>query len=490
MGKNAMTNFNFKIVFRVIGMLVGFESVFMLVPLIVSLIYREDDTPAFLITIGITFVIGLISTFSFRNHSKHMGKREGYFIVASSWIFFSFFGMLPFMFQGSITNPADAFFETMSGFTTTGATILTDIESVPHGLLFWRSMMQWLGGLGIILFTLAVLPMLNSGGGIQLFNAETTGITHSKLRPRISQTAKRLWFIYFIITFLLVIMLVLGPMNLFDSLCHAMSTTATGGYSTKQASIAYWHSAYTEYVIIFFMFISGINFSLVYFAAHGKIKDLFKDEEVRWYTFVLILATMAVTGGLILSGHTINNFENTFRSSLFQITSAMTTTGFTTADFTVWGSFCNLVLFLVMFFGACAGSTSGGAKMIRMVVVMKNTANEFYRNIHPNAIVPVRINNQVISYELVSKVLAFLFVFSLILVSGSLVLTATDLTFEEAFGCTLSCLSNVGPGFGRMGSNFSAISDLGKWVLSFIMLVGRLELFTVLILFTPYFWKK
>lgn len=487
-----MSEINFRIVARVIGFLLCFEALFMLLPLGVAIYYNESDIFAFLITIAITAAIGLFSLLLFKKHSNQMGKREGFLIVSTSWVFFSLFGMLPFLIHGDIGNVTDAFFETISGFTTTGATILDDIENLPHGMLFWRSLIQWLGGMGIILFTLAVLPMLNSGGGIQLFNAEVPGITHDKLRPRISETAKRLWGIYLSITTLLVILLVLGPMNFFDAVCHAMTTTATGGYSTKQNSIAYWDSAYIEYVIIIFMLISGINFSLVYHTALGDYKKLLQDEEARWFLLVVLLATAAIAGGLFVSGQIYGGIEPTIRTALFQVSSCITTTGFATADFTKWGSFFSVVIFCIMFFGACAGSTSGGAKTIRMVVVLKNTANEFFRHLHPNAIVPVRINRRVISYDLVSKILAFLFVYVLVLAISALILSALGLTFEEAFGCTLSCISNVGPGFGRMSSDFSfeMIPTLGKWVLSFDMLVGRLELFTVLILFTPYFWKK
>lgn len=281
-------------------------------------------------------------------------------------------------------------------------------------------------------------------------------------------------------------------MNFFDAVCHALTTTATGGYSTKQNSIAYWDSAYIEYVIIIFMLISGINFSLVYHAALGDYKKLLQDEETKWFLFVVLLATAAIAAGLFISGQIYGNAEKTIRTALFQVSTCITTTGFATADFAKWGPFFNVVIFCIMFFGACAGSTSGGAKTIRMVVVLKNTANEFYRHLHPNAVVPVRINRRVISYDLVSKILAFLFVYVLIMAISALILSSLGLTFEESFGCTLSCLSNVGPGFGRMSSDFSfeIIPTFGKWVLSFDMLIGRLELFTVLILFSPYFWKK
>lgn len=487
-----MSLINGRIIFRIIGFLLCVEAVFMLFPVGISLIYQEHDTFALGIAALITFSTGALLAFLNRNHSTQMGKREGSLIVTLSWVFFTAFGMLPFLISGYIDNVTDAVFETMSGFTTTGATILNNIDIWPHGLLFWRNLIQWLGGMGIIVFTLAIMPMLNSGGGIQLFNAEVPGVRHDKLRPRISQTAKRLWGIYVVITALCAFLLAIGPMDIFDAVCHAFSTLATGGYSTKQASIAYWHSAYIEYIIALFMFIGGINFSLVYFTANGNPRKLFKDEEFRWYLLTTLAFTVIVTIGLYIASKEYSTLEETFRIALFQVITIFTTTGFATADYVPWGSFFSMIFFILMFTGASAGSTSGGAKIIRMGILLKNTLNEFYRHIHPNAVVPVRINDHVISTETVSKVLAFILIYMMVLIISSLILAAVGLTFEEAFGSTLTCLGNIGPGLGRSGpsGSFAFIHPVGKWVLSFVMLVGRLELFTVLIIFSPYFWKK
>lgn len=485
-----MARINFYIITKILGTLLALESLFMVVPMAISLYHGGDDLTAFLISIATTLFAGAtLFTIGRKDHDK-MGKKEGYLIVATSWVFFSLFGMLPFLLSGYIPTVTDAFFETISGFTTTGATILTDIESLPHGLLFWRSLIQWLGGLGIVLFTLAVLPMLNSGGGIQLFNAEVTGITHDKLRPRINETANRLWGIYMLFTATCALLLWAGGMSLFDAVCHSFTALATGGYSTKQASIAHWDSSFIEWVMIVFMLLASINFSLLYFALLGNFKKLINSEETKWLMGIILLATAAIVIGLYASDQPYASFADTIRTALFQVISIISTTGYATADFNTWGYFFITIIFLIMFFGGTAGCTSGGAKIIRLIVLIKNTANEFYRHLHPNAIVPVRIEDKVVDYDRVSKVLAFIFVYVLLLVVGAVLQTTMGLTFTEAFGNTLTSVSNVGPGFNRFASNFAALPDAGKWLMSFLMLVGRLELFTVLILFTPYFWKK
>lgn len=464
----------------------------MLLSAVVSIIYQGNDIPAFLISTGITGFTGFILFYSGRNFVNQIDKREGYFIVALSWVLFSFFGMLPFLISGSIASVTDSYFETMSGFTTTGASILNDIDSLPHGILFWRSLIQWLGGMGIIVFTLAVLPML-SKGGIQLFNAEVPGLTHDKIRPRIQHTAKRLWAIYFIITLFCAFLLWLGPMNLFDAICHSFTTLSTGGYSTHQASIAYWNSSYIEYVIIFFMFIGGINFNLVYFIMNGKGERLGHDEEFRWYTYIIILFTLLTAGAFWLTSQA-DGIENTLRTSLFHIVSIITTTGFAgiNANYVAWGPIFWVLTLIVMAIGASAGSTSGGIKIIRIMVLLKNTVNELYRQIHPKAIVPVRINRHVISFDLVSKVLAFVFVYGLLAIFSILILVSVGVDFDTSIGSVITCLSNVGPGLGATGpaGSFAIIPPVGKWFLSFLMLIGRLELFTILLLFTPAFWKK
>ncbi len=487
-----MTKLNIPLIGRIFGILLLIESIFMFLSGVVSFIYKEHDIWAFLISTLATAGCGAIMAYNGRKFTAQIGKREGLFIVTFSWVLFSLFGMLPFLISGSIPSVTDSFFETMSGFTTTGASILNNIEELPHGILFWRSIIQWLGGMGIIVFTLALMPMFSSGG-IQLFNAEVPGLTHDKIRPRIQHTAKRLWYIYFVITMCCAGALWLGPMNLFDSICHSFTTLATGGYSTKQDSIAYWHSSYVEYVICFFMFIAGINFTLVYFLLTGKGERFGKDEEFRWYVGIIATFTLA-TGLAFWLTNQFTDLETVFRNSIFHVLTILTTTGFagSNANYVEWGPIFWILTLIIMACGACAGSTSGGIKIIRMMVVLKNTRNELYRQSHPNAIVPVRINKHVIAFDLVTKVLAFIFVYIILVVISILFLTALGMGFDTSFGCSVTCVSNVGPGLGATGpaGNFSIVPDAGKWFLSFLMLVGRLELFTVLVLFTPGFWKK
>lgn len=486
-----MAKINVRVILKFIGMLLCMEAVFMLVPYIVALFYGDGDAPAFLLSTLITAFTGGLLFYLFRNARNEVGKRESYLIVTSIWFFFTVFGMLPFCLMPNPLSITDAFFESVSGLTTTGASILVNVEAMPHGILFWRSFIQLIGGMGIILLTIAILPMLNHQGGLFLFNSEVTGISHEKLKPKIGETSKKLWYVYVSLTAILCLLLCLGPMEPFDAVCHAFSTMATGGFSTKQASLNYWNSAYIDYVITIFTFFAGINFALVYRAVTGDFKRLFSNEETRWYTFIVIGATLVVTAGLYATGQN-DSFEETLRVSLAQVVTVITSTGYTVGDYVAWGPFFTTVFLLLMFFGACAGSTCGGAKIDRLVVLAKNTRNEFFRAIHPNAILPVRVNGKAISHEVVSKILAFILVYVMVLIAGSIILTALGLSIEEAFGSTLSCLSNIGPGAGATGpvGSYAFIPNVGKWTLSFIMLIGRLELFTVLILFTSYFWKN
>lgn len=486
-----MPKINFRVILKFIGLLLCLEAAFMLIPYLVALIYDEGDAMAFLLSILITAGTGGLLFYFTRNDRNEVGKRESYLIVTSIWFFFTLFGMLPFCLMPNPLSIADAFFETVSGLTTTGASIVPDVEALPHGILFWRSFTQFIGGMGIILLTIAILPILNHQGGLILFNSEVTGISHEKLKPKIGETSKKLWSVYVSLITTLTLLLCLGPMTPFDAICHAFGAMATGGFSTKQASLNHWDSAYVDYVITIFTFIAGINFALVYRAITGDVKRLFSNEETRWYTFIVVGATLVVTAGLYVTGQN-SSLEETLRVSLAQVVTVITSTGYTIGDYVAWGPFFTTVFLLLMFFGACAGSTCGGAKIDRLVVLAKNTRNEFYRVIHPNAILPVRVNGKAISHEVVSKILAFILVYVMVLIAGSTILTALGLSIEEAFGSTLSCLSNIGPGAGATGptGNYAFIPDVGKWLLSFIMLIGRLELFTVLILFTRYFWKN
>jgi trk system potassium uptake protein TrkH len=405
-------------------------------------------------------------------------------------VVFSLFGMMPFMLCDTPLKLADAFFETISGFTTTGITVYPSVEHLSHGINMWRCLTQWLGGMGIILFTLAVLPMLNHSGGMQMFNAEVTGITHEKLRPRISQTAKTLWGVYFVLTVLMVLLLWIGPMSFFESICHAFSSVSTGGFSTMDNSIAHWDSIYIKSVVIVFMFLGGVNFALIYRAFIGDFKSLRQNDTFMTYLKIIILAYIAFVITIICQ-HQANSIEDLTIDPLFQIITTMTSTGLTATNLSNWGPFAISLIFLLMFFGACAGSTSGGAKIDRLLFLLRNSNNELYRSIHPNAIRSVRINGNIISPEVVSKVIAFLCIYVMIIVFGGVVLTAIGLPTVDSFFNSLSCVSNIGleADTAHIGG-FSAMPDIAKWILSLLMLTGRLEIFTVLILFTPAFWTK
>ncbi|MDU1890247.1 MAG: TrkH family potassium uptake protein [Dysgonomonas sp.] len=483
--------FNYRFVLKTIGFLLIIESLFMMIATVVSFYSHEVAGDSMLISSTITFFAGIfIRLAGTDDYEKPIGKRESFFAVALTWVVLSAFGMLPFYLSGAIPDISNAYFETMSGFTTTGASILSDIDSMPRGLLFWRSITQWIGGIGIIVFALAVLPMLGGNASV-LYDAETTGIVHERFRPRVTQVAKRLWITYIFVTTILFFLLWAGPMEMFDAVCHALTTMSTGGYSTKQASIAYWNSPYLEYVLSIFMFIGGVNFSLIFFLLKGIPKKLFKDEEFRWYAVICLIFVAIIAVSLYLSGQ-INNVEYAFRTALFQVTSIITTTGFSSTDYMTWGAFYIFLLCLLMLFCACAGSTSGGIKIVRIIVLFKNAVNEFKRQVHPNAILPVRLNGQVVPMDIVTKILAFMFLYLAILVFSFLFLSFTGIEFEESVGAAISCMGNVGPGLGEIGEHghFNNIPSVSKWYLCFLMLTGRLELFTVLSLFMPAFWKK
>ena len=480
---------NFKTIIRIIGILLLLETVMFLVCSSVSFYYRESDMLDFWKAGGIPAGVGLLLAALGKGGERQLTRRDGYVLVSFAWVAFSLFGMLPFYIGGYIPDIADAFFETMSGFSSTGATILDDIESLPHGILFWRSMTQWIGGLGIIMFTIAVLPIFGVSG-LQVFAAEASGPTHDKVHPRIGITAKWIWSIYAGITALLVSLLMLGGMDWFDSICHAFATTGTGGFSTKQASVSYYNSPYIEYVISIFMFISGINFTLLLLFVNRKFKKFISNAELKFYFGSVVLFTAVIA--IVLYYTSPMGMEESFRKSLFQVISLHTSTGFATDDYMQWTPILWGLLTIIMLMGACAGSTTGGLKCIRMVILTKVSRNEFKHILHPNAILPVRINKQVISPSIVSTVLAFCFIYIAIIVIGTLLMMAMGVGAEESMGCVISSIGNMGPGLGETGPAYSwnALPDAAKWLLSFLMLLGRLELFTVLLLFTPDFWKR
>ncbi|PLX00689.1 MAG: potassium transporter [Marinilabiliales bacterium] len=491
---------NFRLIFKVISMLLIIESFAILLAVPFSYYYGsrslqfstlmngKDDLLALLLSAVFIFLTGTAGLiFTRKGSKKDIGKREGFVIVTMAWIIISLFGAIPFVLSGAIPDYTNAFFETMSGFTTTGASILNDIESLPKGILFWRSMTHWIGGMGIIVLSLAILPLLGVGG-MQLFIAEVPGPTPDKIHPRVAATAKRLWAIYVAFTLLETVLLMFGGMSLFDGLCHSFGTLATGGFSTQNASIANY-SPYIQYVVIIFMMLAGINFTMHYFALKGMIKKVSKDQELRFYLAIILVSTIFIALTLILKN--LHPVEEAFRQTLFQVVSIVTTTGFVTYDYLQWPSFIWFVIVLLMFTGGCAGSTGGGIKISRLLLLLKNSRLEMRSQVHPNAIIPVRINGRVVPQQLVNNVLAFFLIYFLIFAGGTLVMSLLGLDFESAIGSTAATLGNIGPGIGIVGpvSNYAAIPEGGKWFLSLLMLLGRLELFTVLILFTRSFWK-
>ncbi|NDV46174.1 TrkH family potassium uptake protein [Paludibacter sp. 221] len=489
----ASSNFNYKLFFKILGGLLLVESFFLLVALTVGLYYKEDAISSFIIAIAVAVALGIVGLLIGRKAPLEAGKREGSVIVTFTWILFTMVGMIPFLASGSIANFTDAFFETMSGFSTTGASILMNIEEMPFCILFWRSLTQWIGGLGIIVITMALLPLFGFTS-VQLFAAEATGPTKDKIHPKISETAKRLFLIYVILTVLQIVALKIAGMTWFDSVCHSFTTIATGGFSTKQASIAYWDSPLIEYIIIFFMVFSGVNFSLYYFLFKLRGKKVFKNEELRYYFLILILFTILISiSNLDFSQiPTAGNIEKTFRESLFMVSSIITTTGYTTYDYMQWMPFTWIMLLILMLSGASAGSTSGGIKVVRVVLVAKYCYYEFKRMIHPNAVLPVRYNGHIVRDDIITRVLAFVLLYCILTMLGILVLSFSGLGFMESVSGMITCLSDVGPGLGEFGpaGSFANIPSFTKWFLSFVMLVGRLELFTVLLILTPAFWKR
>lgn len=491
--RGSVRNINFPMLGRVIGILLLIEGCFMLAPLAASYIWGAGrDAGAFLIAIAATLVCGLLMITLIRPSTSDMHRREGYLLTASVWVIFSLFGMLPFLLCSTPLSISEAFFESMSGFTTTGATVLPSVSELSHAILFWRCMMQWIGGMGIILFTLAVLPSLNHSGGMQMFNAEVTGITHDKIRPRISQTAKGLWGIYTLLSILHFFLLWIGPMDSFDALCHTMSSISTGGFSTSDTSIAGWNSPYIMTVLSVFMFLGGVNFVLIYKAVSSRSATvLWKNDVFRTYIYIILfMLVMFDVAILINEGYT--DIMGLTLGPLFQIMSTITSTGYTADRFELWGSFVMALTFMLMFFGSCAGSTSGGAKIDRLLYLLKNCRNELQRVLHPNEVLSVRINGKIIPSYLVDKVIAFLCIYVIIIMLGGITLCAMGIPLVDAFFSSFSCLSNTGLGAGvtGYGSSYDVIPVPGMWVLSFLMLVGRLELFTVLILFTSTFWKR
>jgi trk system potassium uptake protein TrkH len=492
---------NFKIIKHLMGLLLLFNGGFMALAALVSGLYGDGATLGISLSAIITLLTGTLAMYFTRDHKKEVKRKEGYIIVALGWIIMSVSGILPYVLTGSIPDITNAFFETMSGYTTTGASILEDIEVLPEGVLFWRSLTHWIGGMGIIVLAIAILPLLGIGG-MQLFAAEAPGPGGDKLHPRITDTAKRLWFIYLGYTLAETLLLNLAGMSFFDAINHALSTLSTGGFSTKNASLAYWNGQpLIQYIVMLFMFLAGTNFVLSYFAFKGRVQKIIRDEEFKYYgTFIGIFAITVAAVIYFRAEVPVSEYhpmvlgpaESAFRHALFQVLAVVTTTGFVTADFTAWTSFLTIVFFGLMFAGGSAGSTAGGIKVMRHILIIKNGLLEFKRTLHPNAIIPVRFNGKTVSEHIVYNIIAFFVLYMLLFIIGALVLGLLGLDFVSAIGGAASSLGNVGPALGTLSplNNFNHLPALGKWWCSFLMLAGRLELFTVLILLTPYFWKR
>lgn len=475
---------------RTIGWLLMVLSGFMIFPLITSIIYHDSEIRPIIQSMVITFVSAM-ALMCLKPKSRDMGKREAILLTALIWVILSLFGMLPFLICGTHDSISDAFFETMSGFTTTGASVLTTLEKVPHSLLLWRCLLQWIGGLGIILFTLAVVPMLNNKGGMLMFNEEVTGITHDKLRPRVSNTAKSLWLIYICLTIICILLLWASRMNLFEAICHGLSTVSTGGFSTSDMSVRDWNSPYIIIILTIFMFIGGVNFNLIFTTVYGDYKKLIRNDAFKWFCITILVGFIIFTISIIGKGH-VHSWQDVTIVPLFQSVSILSSTGLVVPHFPYWGAVPFIVMLIFMAIGGCAGSTSGGAKIDRFIILFRFLMNETYRTMYPSAIKTVKINGKGTSYVIVMKVLAFLCIYFLVIFGGGLVLTMLGVPINEGFFLSLSAISNSGIGADMQNgvSCFSLIPDAAKWILSFIMLTGRLELYTVILLFTRSFWKK
>ena len=495
-----MLNLNYKIVVFLMGVLLLFNGGLMLLSALVS--YSYQDGVAFEITLAAFLVlsIGALSMLFGRQHEKQIQKREGYLIVSLGWILMAVSGTIPYLLTGTFTDFASSFFEAMSGYTTTGASVLNDIEILPKGVLFWRSTTHWIGGMGIIVLAIAILPFLGIGG-IQLFTAEAPGPGGDKLHPRITDTAKRLWLIYVVYTCLETLLLWLAGMSFFDAINHAMSTVSTGGFSTKNSSIAFWNDQpLIQYIISFFMLLAGTNFVLSYFIFTRKFQKIIADEEFKVYLSFIFVFTLLATV-VILNQESIavlgNSFswtqiETSFRAALFQVIAVITTTGFVSADFTQWTPFLTVVFFGLMFLGGSSGSTSGGVKVVRHMLMIKSGFLEFKRALHPNAIIQARYNNKTVSDSIAYNILGFFILYMLSFIIGAVGFGSLGINFESAVGLSASTLGNVGPALGDFGpsSTYAALPQSGKLWATFLMLLGRLELFTVLIILTPFFWRK
>ncbi|MBR6963374.1 MAG: TrkH family potassium uptake protein [Prevotella sp.] len=481
---------NFKIIYKIIGTLLYIEAAMMSICMGMALYLKDDDSLAFITSVILTVLGGILFRYLGRNSENSLGRREAYLLVTLTWIIFSFYGALPFIISGYITNFTDAYFETISGFTTTGCSILDDVECLPHGLLFWRTMTQWIGGLGIVFFTIAIIPSL-VGGNVKVFSAEATGPIRAKMHPRLSTTAKWIWSIYLVLTIACAICYYVSGMGLFDCLNYAMTTTATGGFATHNASTGYFHNPYIDYTAIIFMFLSGTSFTLLYTTLFkGRIRQFFRNSEFKLYVLMVFVATAAIV--VLLVNDNGYKLADAIRVGLFQVISFTTTTGIFNDDAAKWHHITWVILSICMFMGACSGSTSGGFKCIRSVMVLTILKNEIRRILHPRAVLPVKVNDNNIPYSSQVTLLAFLTAYMLLCLFTYFCMILMGVDSTNSITISISCASNVGPTLGlEIGPTMSwGILPGGvKWLLSALMLMGRLEIFTVVVLFTPSFWK-
>lgn len=495
--------FNTKIVFRTLGALLLIESLFMLVPTVTAYLYENSDLGAWIVTTVLTMLGGLLFLLVGKGAQKRVGEREGYVIVSAVWIVFSLFGMLPFWLSGALPTLADCWFETMAGFTTTGATVCADVESMSQSLLLWRALMQWVGGLGIIVLSVAILPMFGLGG-MQLYSAEVTGVSYEKLSPRIADTAKHMWVTYILLTVGQTVLLYLEGMPHFDAICHSMSTISTGGFSTRNNSMIDYNAA-IQWTTAVFMFLSGMNFTQLIYLFRGHPGKIFNDEETRWYSIAVLVATVFLSLGLFIhyglehdfrqfrfAYETLEMTERALRKGFFMVCSAMTSTGFAASDYMTWPKLLWVFVFFLMFTGAASGSTAGGIKWVRIGIFAKSAMTELKRRIHPNAVIPVRFNGRTVNEQTTSNVMAFMFFYIVIIVIASLIFCASGVNFDEAIGTAVSGIGNVGVSIGQFGPLGSYVDypTTAKWTMTAVMLIGRLEIFTVLLLFSKALWRK
>ena len=478
--------FNWRLVFKTMGVLTMLEAVFMLAPTFTAWWYHEADFGAWIISSAITWLSCWWMIGAGRKAEKHVGEREGYVIVAAVWVVYSLFGMLPYWLSGTLPSITDAWYETMAGFTTTGSTVFTDVAAQTHSILLWRALSQWIGGMGIIVLSVAILPMFGLGG-MQLYSAEVTGVSYEKLSPRIADTAKHMWLTYILLTLVEGVLLWLFGMGKFDAICHSMATISTGGFATHNDSVIGFSPA-IQWIILGFMLLSGINFTQLIYLFRGKPRRMLQDEETHWYVLACLIAGALLAIGLFV----YSGLWSSIRIGLFTAVATITSTGFVAADYMVWPPVLWVLVFFLMFTGGASGSTAGGMKWVRLAIFAKAAHAEIQRRIHPNAVIPVRFNGHTLREQTTSNVVAFMFFYVLIIVLATIWFCGCGIGFDESLGIAVSMIGNVGVSIGQWGSSgcYAALPAAAKWAATFVMLIGRLEIFTVLLLFSRALWKK